>query len=138
MKLADIVQHYYDAFNRRDFAAYERMFTPDCVIEGPGASLRGIQGAIGFDRVWADAMPDGKVITLHIATGDNLVMCENRFRGMHTGALVTPDLTLPASGRLFDEKYMAVFELDGERIKRQSLQFDRVHVVKVLGPVPPQ
>jgi ketosteroid isomerase-like protein len=61
-------------------------------------------------------------------------MCENHIRGTHTGALVTPDVTLPPSGRLFDRPYAAVFEIEGERIRRQSLHFDRAQVMLDLGP----
>jgi len=133
-QLADLIQRYYDAFNRRDLAIYDRLFTPDCLVEGPGVQLRGIDGARAFDRVWMTAMPDGKIVTLHKATADRVVMCENRYVGRHDGPLVTADGTLPASGRAFDERYMAVFELEGERIRRQTLHFDRLLVMKVLGP----
>jgi ketosteroid isomerase-like protein len=131
--LADLVQRYYDAFNRRDLASYERLFTHDCLIEGPGVVLRGIDGARGFDQVWTSALPDGQIVNRHKTVGVPIVMCENRFRGRHTGALVTPELTLPASGRDFDEPYVAVFEIEGERIKRQSLYFDRMGMAKLLG-----
>jgi steroid delta-isomerase-like uncharacterized protein len=133
-QLADIIQRYYDAFNRRDFAAYERLFTPDCLIEAPGVQLRGIPGARGFDQVWQTALPDSKINNLAKTTSGTMVMCENRIKGTHTGPLVTGDGTLPATGRTFDEPYVAVFELDGERIKRQTLHFDRVQVMNVLGP----
>jgi steroid delta-isomerase-like uncharacterized protein len=133
-QLADLIQRYYDAFNRRDLAIYDRLFTPDCLIEGPGVQLHGIEGARAFDRVWHTAMPDGKINSLRKTTGERSVMCENRFRGTHAGPLVTADGALPASGRLFDEPYVAVFELDGERIQRQTLHFDRLQVMKVLGP----
>ena len=136
-QLADLVQRYYDCFNRRDFTAYERIFTPDCLIQAPGVELRGIEGARAFDRVWQTAMPDSKIVNLHKATGDRLVMCENRLKGTHTGPLVTADGTLAASGTPFDEAYTAVFELDGERIKRQTLHFDRLELVKRLGGAPP-
>lgn len=133
-QLADLIQRYYDCFNRRDFAAYERLFTPDCLIQGPGVELTGIEGARAFDKVWQAAMPDGQILNLHKATGGNVVMCENRYRGTHTGPLVTATGTLPPSGRVFDEKYVAVFELEGERIKRQTLQFDAMTVAQKLGP----
>lgn len=133
-QLADLVQRYYDLFNRRDFASYDRVFTPDCVIEAPGVSLRGIEGARAFDRVWLTALPDGKITSLHKATSAGIVMCENRIVGTHTGPLVTADGTLPASGEVFDEPYMAVFELQGERIARQTLHLDRLQVLRRLGP----
>lgn len=132
-QLADLIQRYYDAFNARDFAAYERMFTADCLIEAPGVELRGIEGARAFDKVWQTAMPDTKIVSLNKATGGHIVMCENRLRGTHTGPFVTVDGTLPASGVAFDERYMATLELSGERIKRQSLHFDRLQVMKLLG-----
>jgi ketosteroid isomerase-like protein len=133
-QLADLVQRYYDIFNRRDFAAYDRLFTPDCLIQAPGVELTGIEGARAFDKVWLTALPDGQIVNLAKATGGNVVMCENRFRGTHTGPLVTATGTLPPSGRAFDEKYVAVFELEGERIKRQTLQFDALMVAQKLGP----
>lgn len=136
-QLADLIQRYYDTFNRRDFAAYDRLFTPDCRIQAPGVDLAGIEGARAFDKVWLGAMPDAQIISLAKATGDRLVMCENRLRGTHTGSLVTAMGTLPPSGRAFDETYMAVFELAGERIKRQTLHFDAMTVVKKLGPADP-
>jgi len=114
---ADLIQRYYDAFNRRDFASYERLFTRDCLVEGPGMQLTGIDGARGFDQGFIGMLPDAQILNLHKSGGSNVVLCENRFRG--TG---------------FDERYMAVFELEGERIKRQSLHYDRVTLMEKLGP----
>src|SRR5437899_2924607 len=79
-QLADLVQRYYDAFNRRDLASYDRLFTPDCLIEAPGVQLRGVEGARGFDSVWQTAMPDGKIVNLHKTAGASYVMCENRLK----------------------------------------------------------
>jgi ketosteroid isomerase-like protein len=135
-QLADLVQRYYDIVNRRDYATYDRLFTPDCTIQAPGVELSGIEGARAFDKVWMGAIADGQIINLHKTATGNIVMCENRIRGHHTAPLVTADGTLPPSGRLFDEPYMAVFEFQGERIKRQTLHFDRLQVLKVLGPNP--
>jgi steroid delta-isomerase-like uncharacterized protein len=134
-QLSELVQRYYDMFNRRDFAGYDKVFTADCLIECPGIQLRGIDGARGFDSVWQTAMPDAQIVNLRKATAANLVMCENHYRGTHTGPLTMPEGTLPASGRKFDRPYMAVFELEGERIKRQTLHFDRATVMQDLGPV---
>lgn len=136
-QLADLVQRYYDLFNRRDFAAYDRLFTPDCLIQAPGVELTGIEGARAFDKVWLGAMPDGQIINLAKTASATMVMCENRLRGTHTGPLVTAMGTLPPSGRVFDEKYMAAFELAGERIKRQTLHFDAMTVVQKLSPADP-
>jgi ketosteroid isomerase-like protein len=132
-QLPDLIRRYYDLFDARDLAAYDRVFAPDCLVEAPGVELRGVEGARAFDKVWQTAMPDAKIANLHAATGDRLVLCENRIRGTQTGPLVTADGTLPPSGQPFDERYAAVFELDGERIKRQTLHFDRLRVVQVFG-----
>jgi ketosteroid isomerase-like protein len=136
-QLADLIQRYYDVFNRRDFAAYDRLFTPDCLIEAPGVELRGVEGARAFDRVWQTAMPDAKIVNLRKATGEGLVICENRLQGTHEGPLVTAEGTLAPTGKPFDEPYTAVFELERERIKRQTLHFDRLRVVQMLGGEPP-
>jgi uncharacterized protein len=128
-----LIARYYEAFNTRDFEAYARLFTNDCLVEAPGVELRGIDGARGFDRAFLGGLPDGKITNLHMASGTNVVLCENRFRGTHTGAWPTADGSLPPTGRTFDESYTAVFEIAGERIKRQTLRFDRLRVAEVLG-----
>ena len=114
-QLADLIQRYYETFNRRDFAAYDRLFTPDCLIEAPGFSERSPAAARGFDQGILQLLPDGKIVNQHKATAGNLVMCENRFQ---------------AKG--FDEAYAAIFELDGERIKRQTLHYDARRMVKIV------
>jgi ketosteroid isomerase-like protein len=130
----ELIQRYYDAFNRRDLAQYERLFTPDCQILAPGVDMTTLEAMRGFDKVWQDALPDGKITNLVMAARDNVVLCSNRITGTHTGPLVTPAGTLPATGRKFDEEYMTKFTLAGERIKIQHLHYDRVRVMEVLGP----
>jgi ketosteroid isomerase-like protein len=131
---ATIIDRYYESFNRRDFASYDRLFTPDCKIEAPGVELSGIEGARAFDKVWQTAIPDAKIVNLHKTESGRMVMCENRIAGMHTGPLITAEGTIHASGKRFDEAYMAAFEIEGERIKRQTLHFDRLAVMMKLGP----
>jgi hypothetical protein len=132
-QLADLIQRYYDAFNRRDLAIYDRLFTPDCLIEAPGLELRGVEAMRGFDQGWQVAMPDARITSLHKAVAGRIVMSENRIRGTHTGPLVTGEGTLPPSGRVFDRPYTTVFELAGERIQRQTLHYDRAQVMLDLG-----
>lgn len=132
--MIELIQRYYDVFNRRDFTTYDRLFTPTCKVSAPGVELEGIEGARAFDRVWQTAMPDAQIVGVNRTATGKVVMCENRLRGTHTGPLVTADGTLPPSGRVFDEPYMAVFEVEGERIARQTLHFDRVVVLQRLGP----
>src|SRR5438105_1574382 len=117
MSYSDLVQRYYDTFNRRDLAAYDSLFTPDCLVEAPGLELHGIDGARGFDSVWQAAMPDARIVNVHKTETGAFVMCENRFQGTHDGPLATSEGTLPATGRRFDEPYMAAFEFAGERIR---------------------
>jgi ketosteroid isomerase-like protein len=136
-KLAtDLVLRYFDAFNRRDFAMYERLFTPDCVIKSPGMEAAGLPHMQGFDKVWTGALPDGKIENVVIAATGNTVLTVNRIHGHHTGTFELPTGPLRATGNTFDEEYMTRFEVAGERIRLQHLHFDRVRVMEVFGGLP--
>jgi steroid delta-isomerase-like uncharacterized protein len=128
-----LIQRYYDAFNRRDFAAYASLFHEDCEIVAPGVEARGIEAMRGFDAVWTGAFPDGKVTPVAQAETDGHVLSENRFSGTHRGPLRSPQGEVPATGRYFDRLYVGVFTVQGGKIKSQHVHYDGVTVEKDLG-----
>lgn len=61
----EVVDRYYAAYNRRDFAAYEQLFSPD--FEGwaaGGATKRGVEGLRKIDQGFAAAFPDSQIVSL--------------------------------------------------------------------------
>jgi ketosteroid isomerase-like protein len=54
----EVVDRYYAAYNRRDFAAYEQLFGPDFEGWAGGATKRGVEGLRKIDQGFAAASPD--------------------------------------------------------------------------------
>jgi hypothetical protein len=123
-QLEDVVRRYYEAFNARDYEAYARLFTSDCVVTSPGVELSGLDNMRAFDQGWIAAFPDARLETLRMLTAKNTVMTSNWINGgKHKGALRTPHGEIPAKGADFRAPYCARFVMDGQRIKRQEIIF---------------
>ena len=130
----DIVRKYYEAFNARDFEAYARLFTADCVTEAPGVSVRGVDGVRAFDRGWMDAFPAARIESMRMTAAGDVVVTVNWFHGgKHEGTLHTPMGDIPASGATFEAPYCSRFEIADDRIKLQRLLFETDFVPLKLG-----
>lgn len=133
-KNEDVVRRYYEAFNARDLAAYAELFTPDCVIEAPGLTLKGVDGMRGFDQVWTGAFPHARVESLKMTTVGDMVGSSNWMHGgRHEGPLKTPEGDVPATGGRLDAPYSASFELENGKIKLQRIVYDVAAIPKLLA-----
>jgi len=123
--LETLVRDYYEAFNARNFDAYDELFAPDCIVEAPGFSGRGIELARSFDRGWLEAFPHARIESMRMTTAGDTVVTGNWFHGgRHEGTLRTPGGDLPATGAVFEAPYTSRFEIEDGRIKMQRLLFE--------------
>lgn len=132
----EIVNRYYQAINRHDWAACEPLVDPRCELWTPAGPAVGAEAVLGFDKMWAVACPDFEVVPVQqIATGEH-VASENRFRGTHTGVLSLPTGDIPPTGVEMDSGYVGLFRVLDGRIVSQRVYFDRVDLMEKLGLMP--
>ncbi len=130
----DVVNRYYDTLNRRDWAAYEALFAPDCVISAPGSfEGTGVEAVRAFDRVWADAATDFRVETKRQFAAGGQVASENVAHATHTGVLRTPSGEIPPTGRTLAGPYVGIFTVRAGKIASQTIYFDQVGLMTQLG-----
>ncbi len=130
----EIVRRYYEAFNIRNLDGYAELFTPDCVTEAPGVSVRGVEGVRGFDRVWIDAFPKARIESFRMTSVGSVVVTGNWFHaGKQEGTLRSPAGDIPATGASFAAPYCSRFDIEGGRIKLQRLLFEPDFVPLALG-----
>ena len=130
----ELVISYYEAFNRRDFDAYDDMFADDVAFESVGGvSGTGVETVKFFDNIWVNAASDWNIEGIyHLRDGDRVV-CHNRASGIHDGTLLLPDESeVPATGNKVDAKYFASFEVRDGKIVSELIYFDRIILVEQL------
>lgn len=132
---ANIARAFYAAWNDRDFDRSAALMADDgeILVVGTGERYHGPEGAIAFDRMWADGFPDGRVeVKETIAQGDRVVVTF-RGRGTHTGTLKSSAGEIPATGKEVTLDLCDVYELRGGKIKSLHTYFDSGSLLAQLG-----
>lgn len=131
-----LVADYYAAFNARDAGAYERYFSTDVIVSGPGVpgfEQRGLEVMKRFDAGFWAAFPDCQIQILESFADDGLVMTRNQFRGTHEGPLSTPAGDLAGTGAVLDRDYATRIRIEDGRITEFRIFYDRVTLLEDLG-----
>jgi predicted ester cyclase len=82
--------------------------------------------------------PDAKVRSERLIVAGSTVIEEGIFTGTHTGVFSTPTGDIPPTGRKVEGPYVNIFDLEGDKVVRNRLTFDRLDLLEKLGlaPVP--
>jgi predicted ester cyclase len=92
-----VAQAFYDRFAAGDLSGAMELFADDCVTAMPGGTVDKA-GHEAAGRAFRDAFPDGHQVPVRVVESDDQVSIWGRFKGTHTGDLVGPNGTIPASG----------------------------------------
>jgi steroid delta-isomerase-like uncharacterized protein len=132
---ADLIRSLLEAWNRRDFDYASERTAPDAVLVdiGSGATYRGREGGRQYNTAWADAFPDGQITIDRIIEAGDVVVAEYTGRGTHTGPLVTPGGTIPATGRTLTLHLCDVTEIKDGMVVKQHAYFDSGSLLAQLG-----
>ena len=130
-----LARSLYEAWNNRDFDYVAECTAPDGTITdmGSGQTFRGPDGARQYSRVWADAFPDGRVTIDRVVAHDDCVVVETTGRGTHTGTLITPNGSIPATGRSLTLHLCDVTEFADGKVKSQHAYLDTGSLLAQLG-----
>lgn len=132
---ASLAGSLYEAWNRRDFDGLAEMTSPEgeLVVVGTGDTYRGPDGSRRYNTMWADGFPDGAITVDRVIPSGDIVVVEFTGRGTHTGDLVTPMGTIPATGRSVTLQLCDVLQFEGGRIRSQRSYFDSGSLMAQLG-----
>ena len=136
--LIAVARETIEGFNAGDEKRYRATLAPDVVYDEVGTQRR-IEGADALAQcweAWRKAMPDVKgTVTNAVASGDTVVL-EITWAGTHTGPLVGPGGTLPASGKRQVTRAALVSMFRGNKIRESHHYFDMMTLLQQLGAVP--
>lgn len=132
-KGTDFVNKWMDAVKRGDLEALVAMCQPDAVHTNADGTFRGPQGVRDLFKGIIDASSEREVeITNVIESGDSIVV-EFIFRFKNTGAMVTPQGTIPATGKSASFSSVGIYELRDGKLAGSRGMYDRMSVLSQLG-----
>ncbi len=132
-----VLQRYLDAFNRADWETYKSTLTSDCVhIEPGGMELHGPDASAEGVKLFKVAFPDLTGEVVRLMPGDMDAAVEIVWRGTHTGPLVIPTGTIPATGRPVTVHATKVFAFEGGLIKYSRHYWDWTELLGAIGAMP--
>lgn len=124
-----------EAFNAGDFARMGELAVGSAYVEP--ATGRRDEGEAYLDgaRMWKTAFPDvtGEIVKAY--EDGNTAIFEMVWRGTQTGDLVTPNGTVPATGRSILITAVQVIESDGTRLVENRHYLDIFGLMVQLGVV---
>jgi steroid delta-isomerase-like uncharacterized protein len=83
-------------------------------------------------------MPDVKGNVTNTYTSGDKVALEMAWDGTHTGPLVTPGGTIPASGKRQHTPGVMTLEVQAGKIRKSSNYFDMLTFLQQIGAAPTQ
>jgi steroid delta-isomerase-like uncharacterized protein len=135
-----VVRSFFEAFNAGDLDAAAATVSSDFELWDVAAGHR-FHGPAGC-RQWLEtfriALPDAHTELVNVFVEGSRVATEHIGRGTHTGPLVTPAGTIPATGRPVELRLAELYEVQEDRITRLNAYYDSASLMRQLGLLPPQ
>jgi steroid delta-isomerase-like uncharacterized protein len=131
----ETAKRFYAAMGAGDFAGMTACFSADCPTVTPAGTMNPAEHE-AFGRSFKAALPDAHMAIEKAVEAGPEVFVAGRFRGTHTGALVTPQGTLPASGKPLDLPYADYFRVEDGKIIEHRVYWDQADMMTQLGASP--
>jgi len=131
--LETVTRELYAGIDRRDWAVWDRLVSPDAVAEAFGERQVGIAQCRAFLDGWVRAFPDvAHRIERLVAAGDTVVL-EVTHTGTHTGPLGEGDETILPTGRTIAWPGCHVLRYRDGQVVSNHLYEDRLDLLSQLG-----
>ena len=131
-----IARETVEAFNTGDWGRLKSSLAPDVVYDEVVGTPRHMEGAgqvVESFQDWKKAGPDGiGTITKEVVSG-NTVVLEVTWTATQNGPLVTPERTIPPSGRPWRVPAAQVITVKDGKIKEVHQYFDTMTLLQQIG-----
>ena len=131
--LRELVRTHYEGVNSGDLDKALSVFDSECEIVTPQGPMRGAAAQRALGEAFQAAVPDNRLEALRMFEDGDTVIVEGVYSGTHTGDLVGPGGTVPASGRSFSLPYVDLFQVRDGRIVSHRIYWDNASLMAQLG-----
>jgi len=135
-QLEQMINTHYAGINAGDLDAAMTVFDPDCETVTPYGPLHGADAHRALGEAFRTAAPDNRIKAVRTyETGDTIIV-EGVYSGTHTGPLVGPGGTIPATGRAFSFTFCDVLQVRDGKFVSHRIYWDNVTFLAQLGLMP--
>ena len=127
-----------EAFSAGDWERFKAPLSSDAVYEEL-ATQRKVQGPdqiVEASKGWKEAFPDATGTITKVTEGADTVVLEITWQGTHTGDLVSPMGTIPASQKRVKISAVQVVRFKGDKVAETRHFFDLMTLLDQIGAVP--
>jgi steroid delta-isomerase-like uncharacterized protein len=126
-----LVHHHIKVELEGDAEAVVATFKrPRYALVAPGVVLEGSEAVARRVHDMAAAMPDCRMYLDSLRHADDAVIVETRTEGRHTGSL----LGVPATGKAYVTRRVAIFRFEGEDLMEEIVYYDRQSLLEQIQP----
>ena len=128
-----VAERYYGALRKNDLEGVIGTLDPGCRAEVPGATLDGAEQVRGWMGSFFDAFPDIAHSTGELDVAGQTVSADVHVTGTQTETMVTPQGTIPPTGRTIDLAARNEMEVRDDAIATLRISFDAADFMRQLG-----
>ncbi|HEX4997387.1 MAG TPA: ester cyclase [Terriglobia bacterium] len=128
---SDLQRACLDAWNRRDFDTMKNLLHSDYTYTGPDGRELKVPEAMKSHRMWATALPDGKVEIKWVVAQGDVSVCEFVASGTHNGEL----MGIAPTGKHVEIRVCKVMETRDNKIYRDRDYMDLLGLMIQIGAV---
>ena len=132
-RATEFVNRWMDAVNRGDLDELVDMCHADAVHSNPNGTFRGPQGVRDLFKAIVDASSERAVQISNVVESDGTVVVEFVFLFRNTGPMVTPEMTVPATGKNVRLPSISIYELRDGKVAASRGMYDRLELITQLG-----
>lgn len=131
----DVVDRYYACFAAGDWEKARACYAEGCTTIMPGMQLDN-DAHMGVGRAFKAAFPDARMVVERAVENGDEVFVGGTFGGTHSGDMVTPQGSIPASGNVLALPYADYFRVQDGQIVEHNVVFDQMTMLSQLGAAP--
>ena len=128
-------ERFYERFGTGDMDGALALFSDDCRTVTPVGTLSNAEHR-AFGESFRNALPDAHMEIVRAVEAGDEVYITGRFKGTHSGDLVSPQGTIPASGNAIDVAFAEYWKVGGGKIIEHEVIWDQMSMLAQLGALP--
>lgn len=129
------VDRFYACFAASDWEGARGCYADSCITVMPGMELDN-DSHMAVGMAFKAAMPDARMEVVRAVEAGSEVFMGGTFRGTHTGDMVTPQGSIPASGNDLALPFADYFRVEDGKIVEHNVVFDQLTMLTQLGAAP--
>jgi steroid delta-isomerase-like uncharacterized protein len=135
-ELEQIRDTHYKGISDNDLDLATSVFAEDVETTTPLGVMQGLAAFRQFGEAFAAAAPDATIRAIRTFESGDTIISEGSYSGTHTGDLVGPAGTIPATGRSFSFPFVDIMQVTDGKVASHRIYWDMMGFMAQLGVQP--